>query len=113
MSDQGIGLHWPVTGLVPPFDDRVDDRRVRGQGVRGASSRDGSLGGQRLMGLAVNASIVDSFVSGLGNYTIYVTKELCRIEHDLLVYTAQPQLFPWPDIRLRPIAAPLGPSHGK
>ena len=65
------------------------------------------------MGLAVNASIVDSYVTGLGNYTIHLTKELSRLEDDVLVYTSQPLMFPTQNLRLRSIATSFGPAHGK
>lgn len=65
------------------------------------------------MGLAVNASIVDSFASGLGLYAINLIKELANVYDDPLVYTSKLQAFPFKGIRLRSIRAPLGPAHGK
>lgn len=65
------------------------------------------------MGLAVNASIVDSFASGLGLYAINLIKELADVYDDPLVYTSMPQAFPFKGIRLRSIRAALGPAHGK
>jgi hypothetical protein len=65
------------------------------------------------MGLAVNASIVDSFASGLGLYAINLIKELADVYDDPLVYTSMPQVFPFKGIRLRSIRAALGPAHGK
>ncbi len=63
--------------------------------------------------LAVNASIVDPVLSGLGVYTVNVIKELRHIYHDLLIYTSHQEIFAQDQIRIRSISKPLGPAHGK
>ena len=45
------------------------------------------------MSLAVNASIVDPYASGLGVYTIQLVKELEKIRQDVIVYTSFPEAF--------------------
>jgi glycosyltransferase involved in cell wall biosynthesis len=65
------------------------------------------------MSLAVNASIVDPYASGLGVYTIQLVKELEKIRHDLFVYTSFPEAFRFTSAKRRNICIPMGPSFGK
>jgi glycosyltransferase involved in cell wall biosynthesis len=65
------------------------------------------------MSLAVNASIVDPYVSGLGVYTIQLVKELEKIRHDLVVYTSFPEAFQFISAKSKRIGFPLGPAYGK
>lgn len=65
------------------------------------------------MSLAVNASIVDPYASGLGVYTIQLVKELEKIRHDLLVYTSFPEAFRFTSAKSINIGFPLGPVYGK
>jgi glycosyltransferase involved in cell wall biosynthesis len=65
------------------------------------------------MSLAVNASIVDPYVSGLGVYTIQLVKELEKIRHDLFVYTSFPEAFQFISAKSKKIGFPLGPAYGK
>jgi glycosyltransferase involved in cell wall biosynthesis len=65
------------------------------------------------MTLAINASIVDPYVSGLGVYTVQLVKELAKIREDLLVYTSCPEAFSLASLRTKRIAIPLGPAYGK
>ena len=65
------------------------------------------------MSLAVNASIVDPYVSGLGVYTIQLVKELEKIRHDLFVYTSFPEAFRFISAKSKKIRFPLGPAYGK
>jgi glycosyltransferase involved in cell wall biosynthesis len=39
--------------------------------------------------IAINASIVDPFLSGLGIYTVHLTHELAKLHEDVVVYTAE------------------------
>lgn len=65
------------------------------------------------MALAVNASIVDPFVSGLGVYTLQVVKELCKLRDDLNIYTSYPNAFRSTNVKIENIFVNLGPSYGK
>jgi glycosyltransferase involved in cell wall biosynthesis len=65
------------------------------------------------MSLAVNASIVDPYVSGLGVYTIQLVKELEKIRNDLIVYTSFPEAFQFTSAKSKNIVLPLGPAYGK
>lgn len=65
------------------------------------------------MSLAVNASIVDPFVSGLGVYTIQLVKELEKIRQDLMVYTSFPEAFRFTSAKGKQVCMPMGPSFGK
>ena len=42
------------------------------------------------MRIAINAAIVDPFISGLGVYTVSLCRELAKLHDDVLVYTAYP-----------------------
>jgi len=44
------------------------------------------------MRIAVNASIVDPFLSGLGVYAVNLLKELAKLHDDLVVYTSCPEV---------------------
>ncbi len=65
------------------------------------------------MRVAVNASIVDSVLSGLGVYSVNLVSELIKIEKDLLIYTSHPNAFSQDSAPFRPISRPLGPANGK
>ncbi len=65
------------------------------------------------MSLAVNASIVDQYVSGLGVYTIQLVKELEKIRQDLIVYTSAPEAFKLTSAKWKNILFPLAPAYGK
>jgi glycosyltransferase involved in cell wall biosynthesis len=65
------------------------------------------------MSLAVNASIVDPYASGLGVYTIQLVKELEKIRSDLLVYTSFPEGFRFTSAKSKNIFFPLSPAYGK
>ena len=65
------------------------------------------------MSLAVNASIVDPYASGLGVYTIQLVKELEKIRKDLIVYTSSPEVFNFTSAKSKSIIFPLGPAYGK
>ena len=65
------------------------------------------------MGLGVNASIVDPFLTGLGTYTVNLIRELIKIHQDLLVYTSHPQAFSIDHTQIRIISKQLGPAYGK
>ena len=63
--------------------------------------------------LAVNASIVDPVLSGLGVYTVNLIKELSEFQEDLIIYTSCPNAFAQDQARIRSISKPLGPTYGK
>ncbi len=65
------------------------------------------------MGLAVNASIVDPLLTGLGVYTVNLVQELAKFRPDLLVYTSHPNVFAGNSIRVRTLSSPMGPAFGK
>ncbi|MDH5575974.1 MAG: glycosyltransferase family 4 protein [Nitrospirota bacterium] len=65
------------------------------------------------MSLAVNASIVDPYASGLGVYTIQLVKELEKIRQDLIVYTSCSETFQLTSAKSRNIFFPLAPAYGK
>jgi glycosyltransferase involved in cell wall biosynthesis len=64
------------------------------------------------MKLAINASIVEPFLSGLGIYTVSLTQELAKLHDNLVVYTAFPELCAVPQRRWRRISWRVQPSHG-
>lgn len=65
------------------------------------------------MGLAVNASIVDPLLSGLGVYTVNLIQTLSKIRPDLLVYTSCPEAFAPHQVRVSRLSSPMGPAYGK
>src|SRR6266496_2679548 len=42
--------------------------------------------------IAINASIIDPFLSGLGIYAVHLCKELAKLHDDVVVYTAHPEV---------------------
>ncbi|MGD9850217.1 MAG: glycosyltransferase family 4 protein [Nitrospirales bacterium] len=66
-----------------------------------------------MKGLAVNASILDPILSGLGVYTVNLIEELKTLHDDLLVYSAQPDVLSKGRIRIKHIPMSMGPAYGK
>ncbi|MBI4607400.1 MAG: glycosyltransferase family 4 protein [Candidatus Rokubacteria bacterium] len=64
------------------------------------------------MRIAVNASIVDRFLTGLGVYTVNMVRELARLHGDLTVYTAHPEREEFGSVTARRIWRAVEPSHG-
>ncbi|MFQ5830361.1 MAG: glycosyltransferase family 4 protein [Candidatus Methylomirabilia bacterium] len=64
------------------------------------------------MRIAVNASIVDPYLSGLGVYTVNMVRELSRLHSDLTVYTAYPELEDFRSVTARRVWRGVGPSGG-
>jgi glycosyltransferase involved in cell wall biosynthesis len=64
------------------------------------------------MKIAINASIVDPFLSGLGVYTVHLTQELAKQHDDLLVYAAFPELCGVAERQSRRIRWRVQPSCG-
>jgi len=62
--------------------------------------------------LVVNATIVDSKRSGLGNYAVNLVKELSLIRDDLIVFTSHEEPFSQTNVCLKKISQNLGPSYG-
>ncbi len=64
------------------------------------------------MTLAVNATIVDSKRSGLGNYSVNLVKELAALRDDIIVFTSHDTPFVQPNVRIRKSVWNLAPSAG-
>jgi len=65
------------------------------------------------MRIAINASIVDPFVSGLGVYTVHLFRELAKLHDDVVVYTSYPEVCGVNAGQLRRIRWPVQASHGR
>jgi len=63
--------------------------------------------------IAVNASIVDRFLTGLGVYTVNMVRELARLHGDLTVYTAHPEREEFGSVTARRIWRAVEPSRGR
>lgn len=62
--------------------------------------------------LVVNATVVDSKRSGLGNYAVHLVKELAAIRDDLIVFTSHAEPFVQANVGIRKYSQNLGPSAG-
>lgn len=65
------------------------------------------------MRIAVNASIVDPFISGLGVYTVNVLRELDKLHEDLVVYTSYPKACGLHSSKIRKISPKVQPLRGR
>ena len=65
------------------------------------------------MRIAVNASIVDPILSGLGIYAVHLLRELHRVHDDLVVYTSCPEVCSVSSTIVRKIGQRVQPSHGR
>jgi glycosyltransferase involved in cell wall biosynthesis len=65
------------------------------------------------MRIAINASIVDPILSGLGIYTVHLIKELAKRHEDLVVYTSCPELCDVYATECRKISLRVQPLHGR
>jgi glycosyltransferase involved in cell wall biosynthesis len=65
------------------------------------------------MRIAVNASIVDPFLSGLGVYAVSLLQELAKLHDDLLVYTSCPKECNVDSAKMRKIGFGVQPSLGR
>jgi len=65
------------------------------------------------MRIAVNASIVDPFLSGLGVYAVNLLKELAKLHDDLVVYTSYPEVCGIDLTKVRRISRRVQPSLGR
>lgn len=65
------------------------------------------------MRIAVNASIVDPVLSGLGVYTVHLLRELHRLHDDLVVYTSCPEVLGLNSTQVRRISVKVQPSRGR
>lgn len=65
------------------------------------------------MRIAVNASIVDPFLSGLGVYAVNLLKELATLHDDLVVYTSCPEVCNVDLAKMRKIGFGVQPSLGR
>jgi glycosyltransferase involved in cell wall biosynthesis len=65
------------------------------------------------MTIAINAAIVDSFISGLGVYTVSLCRELAKLYDDLLVYTAHPGICDVTAAQLRQIRWRRQTTYGR
>jgi glycosyltransferase involved in cell wall biosynthesis len=63
--------------------------------------------------IAVNASIVDRFLTGLGVYAVNMVRELSRLHPDLTVYTPHPDLPEFSSVTARRIWRGVEPSRGR
>jgi glycosyltransferase involved in cell wall biosynthesis len=70
-------------------------------------------GNEPRMRIAINASIVDSVLSGLGIYTVNLLKELTKHHGDFVVYTSCPELCAVYAAECRKISRGVQPSHGR
>ncbi len=64
------------------------------------------------MRIAVNASIVDPILSGLGVYAVNVIRELYRLHDDLVVYTSCPEVLGVNSTKVRKISPKVQPLRG-
>ena len=65
------------------------------------------------MRIAVNASIVDHVLSGLGIYSVNLLRELTKLHNDLLVYTSCPEVCEVDLANIRKISQMVQPSRGQ
>lgn len=65
------------------------------------------------MRIALNASIVDPLLSGLGTYTVHLFMELAKLHEDLVVYTSCPETFDVCPSKLRRISRQVQPFQGR
>ncbi|HXJ80534.1 MAG TPA: glycosyltransferase family 1 protein [Candidatus Methylomirabilis sp.] len=70
-----------------------------------------TLGG-RAGGIGVNASIVGDGPTGLGLYTINVTRALDALRNDLVIYTSSPPAFAGLRAKIVPISSSVRPERG-
>lgn len=64
------------------------------------------------MKIAVNATIVDPASSGLGIYTINLTRELIQLHKEIIVYTSTPEFFAYDGIEVHGVRTTVRPSRG-
>jgi len=62
--------------------------------------------------IAINASIVEPFLSGLGIYTVHLTQELAKMHDNVAVYTAFPRLCGVSARDCRAVTWRVQPSYG-
>jgi glycosyltransferase involved in cell wall biosynthesis len=65
------------------------------------------------MRIAINASIVDPFLSGLGVYTVELSRELAKFHGDVMLYTAHPEVSVIDSARVRRIRWRVQASQGR
>src|SRR5262245_60731341 len=65
------------------------------------------------MKIAINASIVDPFLSGLGIYAVHLFKELAKLHDDVIVYTSHPEVCDVKSARFRRIGWRVQTSYGR
>jgi glycosyltransferase involved in cell wall biosynthesis len=65
------------------------------------------------MRIGINASIVDLFLSGLGTYTVELSRELAKLHGDVILYTAQPEVCAIDAARVRQIRWRVQASQGR
>jgi glycosyltransferase involved in cell wall biosynthesis len=65
------------------------------------------------MKIAINASIVDPFLSGLGIYAVHLFKELAKLHDDVVVYTSHPEVCEVNSTRFRRIGWRVQISYGR
>ena len=65
------------------------------------------------MKIAINASIVDPFLSGLGTYAVHLFKELANLHADVIMYTAHPEVCEVNPTRCRRISWSVQTSYGR
>jgi len=65
------------------------------------------------MKIAINASIIDPFLSGLGIYAVHLCKELAKLHDDVVVYTAHPEVCEVNSSRFRRIGWRVQTSYGR
>jgi glycosyltransferase involved in cell wall biosynthesis len=65
------------------------------------------------MRIGINASIVDLFLSGLGTYTVELSRELAKLHGDVILYTAQPEVCAIDAARMRQIRWRVQASQGR
>jgi glycosyltransferase involved in cell wall biosynthesis len=65
------------------------------------------------MRIAINAAIVDLFLSGLGVYTVELSRELAKLHEDVVLYTAHPEVCGIDSARVRRIRWRVQASQGR
>jgi glycosyltransferase involved in cell wall biosynthesis len=65
------------------------------------------------MRIAINASIIDPFLSGLGVYTVELSRKLAKFHGDVMLYTAHPEVCAVESPRVRRIRWRVQASQGR
>ncbi len=65
------------------------------------------------MRIAVNGTIADPFLSGLGVYTVSVVKEMVKLYGEMVVYTSCPEVWDVDSSKVRLVSPKVRPCRGR